>query len=119
MTTLQEYNREIQPKLRKLLELNDALKEWKAEDEEVQRMLDDIKESQAILKSYVEDKESNLIREINDLNTDIKLAVKAAAKGTQFKPAELKSYFVARAKESVGKVIDKGDMFAQLDKELE
>lgn len=118
MTTLIEYNKEIQPKIRKLLELNEALKEWKAEDEEVQRILEDIKESQAILKSYVEDKESSLIREINDLTTDIKLAVKAAAKGTNYKPAELKAFFTARAKESVEKVVSKGELFAQLDLEL-
>lgn len=118
MTTLIEYSREIGPKIRKLLELNEALKEWKAEDKTVQGYLEDIKEARASLKSYVEDTESGLIREINDLNTDIKLAIKAAAKGTNYKPAELKSFMVARAKESVEKVVGKGELFAELDKEL-
>lgn len=118
MTTLIEYSREIGPKIRKLMELNEALKEWKSEDEYVQELLQEIKNLQENLKSHIEDKEANLVREINDLNTDIKLAVKAAAKNTQYKPAELKAYFVARAKESVAKVVDKGELFAQLEIEI-
>lgn len=116
--TLLSYAQEIGPKMRKLIELNDALKEWKAEDEQVQEYMREIKDVQEALKGHIEDKESNLLREISDLNVDIKLAVKAAAKGTQYKPAELKAYFAARAKESVGKVVEKGELFQQLDSEL-
>jgi len=117
-TTMIEYSREIGPKIRKLIELNETLKEWKAEDAGVQQFAEDIKGLQEGLKSYIEDKESGLIREIADVSTDIKLAVKAAAKNTQYKPAELKAYFVARAKESVSKVVDKGELFAQLEIEI-
>ena len=118
MTTLTSYNQEIQPKLRKLFELQDALKEWAAEDQQVNVFKSMIADIQKEMKQYIEDKESNLVREINDLNTDVKLAVKAAAKGTAYKPAELMAYMKARAKESVEKVVGKGELFAELDKEF-
>ena len=117
-TTLIEYSREIGPKIRKLIKLNETLKEWKAEDAGVQQFLDDIKGLQERLKEYLAEKEEDLLEEIDALNLDIKLAVKAAAKNTQYKPAELKAYFVARAKESVSKVVDKGELFAQLEIEI-
>ena len=118
MNALLSYSKEIQPNIRKLLEKKDALNEWKKEDEHVQDCLREIKELQENLKAHVEDKESVLVREIADLEIDIKLAIKAAVKGTNYKAPDLKDYLFARAKESVAKVIDKGDLFAELDKEL-
>lgn len=118
MTTLISYSQEIGPMLRKQFELQDALKEWKAEDTEAQRLKNDIKDAQEALKKYVEDTEGNLVKEIADLALDVKLALKGAAKGSNYKPAELKAFFTARAKESVEKVVSKGELFQQLESEL-
>lgn len=118
MTTLIEYSREISPKIRELLEAKEVLKEQLEIDTEVVRIQNEIKESQQQLKGLIEDRHPNVVREIKALETDIKLALKAAAKGSDYKPAELKGYFVARAKESVEKVVSKGELFVQLESEL-
>ncbi len=118
MTTLISYSQEIQPLIRALLQKQETLKEWAAEDSEVLKQKEAIKESQEILKQYIESKESELVQEINALSTDIKLACKAAAKGSPYKAADLKAFFTARAKEAVDKVVDKGDLFFTLNKEL-
>lgn len=116
--TLLEYSREIVPLYIALNTKNEILKEWKADNAGVQKRLAEIKAAQDELKAYVEQTESGLTREIKDVMMDISLAVKAAAKGTPFKAPTLKAYFAARAKENVSKVIEKGDAFAELDKEL-
>lgn len=118
MTTLIEYNQEIAPKIRELLEAKEVLKEQLALDTEVVRVQDEIKAEQQVLKDMIEDRHPNVVREIKDLETDIKLALKAMAKGSDYKPAELKAFMMARAKESVAKVVDKGALFEQLDSEL-
>lgn len=116
--TLQEYNQEIQPALRTLFKKQDILKEWAADDTTVQDFKRDIKELQDKLKEYVEITESQLTREINDLKVDIKQAVKAAAKQSGYKPAELNAYFVARAKEKVEDTLNKAELFEKLNEEL-
>ena len=68
--TLVSYNQELQPKIRKLLELKDALNEWKKEDQHVQEVLGEIKELQDNLKQHIEDKESELLREIKDIEIE-------------------------------------------------
>lgn len=117
-TTLIEYSREIVPMFIALNEKKTTLKEWAAEDAVMQKMADDIKALQDAAKEYMEKVESTLVREIKDLETDIKEAVKGAARGANYKPAELKGFFAARAKDSVEKVVDKGEMFAELEKGL-
>ena len=115
MTTLIEYNREIQPKIKKLIELQEALKEWKAEDDLAREYVAEIKTIREALKSHIEDKESNLLREINDLKTDIKLAIDAAVNGTEYKAKDLKAYLVARATEKVEAVVAKAAIFEELE----
>lgn len=105
--------------IRKTLELKEALKEWIATDEEANEFAEEIKEVQARFKKYVEDKEAALLAEIKALELDTKLAIKGAAKASEYKPADLKTYFYARAKESVDKVVKKGELFDELTKELE
>lgn len=117
-TTLIEYNKEIIPKFLALATAKEILKDRMDTDDHVQKCLREIKELQDNIKAHLEDKESELIREIKDLETDIKLACRAAAKGTSYKPAELKGFFAARAKQSVEKVVSKGELFLELDKEL-
>jgi cytochrome P450 len=118
-TTLVEYSREILPKLRALDEKKALLKEWKDGDDEVQKHLQAIKDMQELLKNMIEEREADLLQEIKDLETDIKLACKAAAKNSPYKPAELKAFFIARNKEDgVSKVVTKGTLFEDLTKEL-
>lgn len=117
-TTLLSYNQEIVPQFISLGTKKEILKEFMADDEYVQECLGQIKEMQENIKAHVEDKEPELVREIKDLETDIKLAVSAAAKGTAYKPAELKGFFAARAKQSVEKVVGKGELFSELSKEI-
>lgn len=117
-TTLAEYNQEIQPKLRSMFKKQEILKEWAADDEQVQEYKREIKALQEVLKSYIEEVESELTREINDIKTDVKLAVKAAAKSSGYKAAELNAYFNARAKDKVDDVLHKADLFTRLHDEI-
>lgn len=112
------YAQEVLPNIRTLLKKQEILKEWKADDVEVQRRLQEIKDLQDSLKVYIEETESELVNEIKDLANDIKLACQAAAKGSNYKAAELKSYFTAKAKDKVGDVVEKGEMFLELQTEL-
>jgi len=112
------YSREVVPMFIALGTKKQILKEFMDEDEHVQETLAEIKALQESVKAYVEEKEPELTREVKALNTDIGLAVKAAARGTNYKAQELKAFFAARAKESVEKVVTKGEIFAELDKEL-
>ena len=116
--TLQSYNQEIQPNIRKLMEKQDALKEWAKENGKVLELKAQIKELQDELKAHIENTESELVREINDLQTDIKLAIKGMSKGSAYKPAELKAYLFARAKEAVDKTLEKAELFEALNKDL-
>lgn len=118
MTTLQSYNQEIQPQIRKLIEKQEALKEWAAENSEVLKYKTEIKELQEKMKAFIEDTETELIREIKDLSVDIKLAIKAASKGSAYKPAELKAYMFARAKAKVEDALDKAELYQALNEEL-
>ena len=102
-----------------LAESKEVMKEFMAVDTTIQEMLDEIKSIQQGIKDYVEDKKPDLVREIKAYQTDIKLACKAAAKGSEHKPAELKTFFAARAAERVKKVVAKGEAFQQLESEID
>lgn len=115
---LQAYNQEIQPKIRQLIKKQDILKEWANDDQKIAEYKEQIKELNDNIKKYIEETESELYREINDLKTDIKLAVKGAAKASGYKPAELNAYFVSRAKDKVEDVIEKGNIFESLNSAL-
>lgn len=116
--TLISYSREVVPMFIALNTANDILKEWKADEPTVQKILGEIKLLQESLKAYIEDTNSDLVREIKDLQLDIKLAIQSAAKGTAYSAPELKGYFAARAKEKVGDVVSKGELFSELEGEL-
>lgn len=116
--TLQEYNQEIQPALRTLFKKQEIIKEWAADDTFLNQKKAEIKAIQEEMKKYIEETESELTREINDIKTDVKLAVKSAAKASGYKPAELNAYFTARAKEAVEKTLDKAELFSKLNTEL-
>ena len=117
-TTLQEYNQEIQPKLRSLFKKQEIIKEWQKDDATIAEYKQQIAEMNENIKAYTEDKEAELIREISDLQTDLKLAIKGAAKASGYKAPELKAYFTARAKEAVDKTLEKAELFTQLNSEL-
>ena len=115
---LSEYAKEVLPKYRELATKKQILKEWAADDQTIAEFKEQIKEMNENIKSHIEDKESQLVREIKDLNTDISLACKAAAKGSEYELKDLKAYFKMRAEERVEEVVQKGMTFAKLDVEL-
>jgi len=115
---LVEYNKELQPKIRDLLKKQQIVKEWAAEDETIAELKAQIKEMNENIKSHIEDKESQLVREIKDLQMDIKLALKGACKGTDLKPAEVKAYMFARAQDKVDGVLEKATLFSSLEELL-
>lgn len=119
---LMSYSREIVPMARSIAEKKEALKDILEGDEEVaehQRYVNDAKEAldSAILENEEYQKAAQALKE---LVTEFKQAVKGAAKGTDYKPAELTAYFNARAKDkAVEKTINKGELFVALNEELE
>lgn len=116
--SLQEYNKEIQPMLHSISKKTEILNEWKKEDATIAEFKLKLKEIQEEMKKYVEDTESELVREINDLKTDFKLAVKGCAKSSGYKPKEINSFMIARFKQKVEEVKEKAELFDKLNNEL-
>lgn len=124
---LVEYNREIGPMIRTIEKKKQIIKDFKETDEKAVAMIENVKVSQAELKAYVEAENADVIKEIKELETELKEAVKAAARSTKdtaqpFTAGDLKPYFSARAKpvdmgkpKPVKKVIDKGETFVKLE----
>lgn len=115
---LSEYAKELLPKFRQLATKKEILKEWAADDQQVAKFKEEIKGIQEQMKAYIEDTESQLVREIKDLATDIGLGCKAAAKGSEYVLKDLKAYFKMRSEERVEEVVQKGKVFEALDVEL-
>lgn len=116
--TLVEYSRNIAPIIRDLNHQKELLADFKASDEKYLELAAEVKALQDAMKEYLEksDDGSEILEKIKDLSNDLKQAVKAAARGTDYKPAELKAFFQSRAKEDgVIKVVEKGSLFDELD----
>lgn len=116
--TLQEYAREVLPNFRALNTKTQILNEWKADDAFLNQKKVEIKAIQEEMAKYVEDTESQLVREIKDLKTDIGLAVKAMVKGTDYKAAQVKQYLATRAKDKVDDVLEKANLYSELEEVL-
>lgn len=119
--TLVEYSKEIAPRVRAVIKKKELLKDFKESDEHAIELAQTIKDAQALLKAYLEENDDSkeILEAIKEQTKELKLAIKAAAKVTEHKPAELKAFFTARAKEDgVKKVIVKGDKFEAITKEL-
>jgi hypothetical protein len=118
--TLIEYSREIQPMIRDVLYQKELLADFKASDEKAQTLAESVAEAQAELKKYLEsnDQSKDILDGIKAVENDIKVAIKGASRGTNYKPAELKQFLIARVKASVEKTVSKGELFSELDKEL-
>ena len=115
---LSEYAKELLPKFRDLAKKKLILKEWAADDQQIAKFKEEIKGIQEQMKAYIEDTESQLVREIKDLTIDIGGGCKAAAKGSEYELKDLKAYFKMRSEERVEEVVQKGKVFAALDVEL-
>lgn len=118
VATFVEYNKEIAPKLHSLLKKQEILKEWAKDDSEIAKFKDQIKELQDDMKEYIKETETELVREIDDLTIDIKEAIKAMCSGTEYKPAQVKTYLMARAKQKVEDAFEKAELFEKLEQEL-
>lgn len=115
---LSEYAKELLPKFRSVALKKQILKEWAADDQQIAKFKEEIKAIQEQMKAYIEDTESELVREIKDLSVDIGLGCKAAAKGSEYELKDLKAYFKMRSEERVEEVVQKGKVFEALDVEL-
>ncbi len=118
---LTAYSQEIAPMIRNLIKKKELLKDFKESDDKAIELAEAIKSAQADLKKYVEESEDGMeyLDDIKAIEIEIKQAVKAAGKASNYKPADLKAFFIARAKEdAVVKVIAKGDIFEDLKKLL-
>ncbi len=118
--TLLEYSREIGPMIRELIKKKEVLKEFVTENETVDEFKAQIKSVQDDMKKYLADHEDykDLYEAIAELENSIKQAVKGAERATdkKYPAALLKGYFVARAKETVEKTVEKGGQFTELTK---
>jgi septal ring factor EnvC (AmiA/AmiB activator) len=115
---LTAYNQNIQPIIRSIEEQSELLKLFKEENDGAAELVQAIKDAQEALKAYLEDDEesSGILEKKKALETELKEAISAAAKATDFKKADLAKYFKARSKEEgVEKVIDAGNVFTQLE----
>jgi len=130
MTTksaLREYSAEIGPLIRNIETKKQIIKDFKETDEKAVELVANVKAAQDELKAYVEEQNKDVLEELKSLNTELKEAIKGAARSTKdtarpFKAGELKPYFVARNKpvemgkqKPVEKVIVKGDTFEELE----
>ncbi len=116
---LSEYAKEVLPKFRLLATKKQIVKEWAADDDQINEYKSQIKEMRELIKERVKDVESELSREISDLTTDISLACKAAAKGSEYEAKDLKAYFKMRSEDRVDEVIAKGVTFDALNEEIQ
>ena len=117
-TTLIAYSQEIAPMIRAVAYQKELLKDFKDTDAKAVALAEAIKEAQQALKDYLDENDESkaIITSIKELETDLKEAIKGAAKGTDYKPAELKGYSIARSKDDgVVKVVDKGELFSELN----
>lgn len=117
-TTLIEYSRNIAPIVRNLAKQKELLADFKASDAKYIELTEEVKELQDAMKAYLEgtDDGKEILDEIKDISNDLKQAVAAAAQGSVYKAAELKQFFITRAKdEGVEKVVTKGELFDELD----
>lgn len=127
---LVEYSREIGPRVRAIEAKKQVIKDFKTTDETALALAENVATAQAALKAHVEKENDDIIKEIKELETELKEAIKGAARSTkgtdrEFKAGELKPYFVARNKpveqgkmKPVVKVITKGDTFELLEKKI-
>jgi hypothetical protein len=118
---LMGYSQEIAPMIRNLIKKKLILKDFKDSDERALELAELVKEAQAELKKYIEESEDGMeiIGDIKSIEREIKEAVQAAGKASNYKPKDLKAFFVARAKDdAVVKAIEKGTIFTDLKKLL-
>ena len=116
--TLLEINKSVQPILRDIAYQNELLKSFKETDEECVELQQKIKTIQEQLKARLsEAEESKDIKEkIAELEGDLKSYLDVAVQHfPDFDKKDLKAYFVARSKEKVADVINKGEVFENLD----
>lgn len=119
---LVEYTKEIMPLVRNVEYVKDQIKDFKESNEEINNILEEKKTLTDKINAIVEadDFGKELLEKLKVAENELKQAVKGAAKSVEgVKPAELKAYYKARAKdEGVKKVVVKGEKFDVLDKAL-
>ena len=121
MNKIKTYNPEIMTKLRESAIKADVIKDFKATNEGYLELMEKVKEAQTAAKEYLEKFENagEVTQEKKELDKEIKLAIQAAAEGTEYEEKDmfkvLTSYFKDRAKDKVKEKIDLGNEFCVLD----
>lgn len=117
-----EYSREILPMVRAIEAKKQELKEYKEQNEQVVNLQQAVKNAKEELASYLA-KDDNVIEftaELKDATKELKQALKSAARASGYKPAELKTFFFARAKDkAVEKAVEKGELFVKLASKID
>jgi hypothetical protein len=118
---IKQYNQEIQTLLRTSALKADIIKDFKATDQGYLDLMTAVKEAQDAAKAYLEKYENagEVIQEKKAIDKEIKLAIEAAAKGSEYEEKDklkvLTAYFKARASEKVTEKIVLGDEFEVLN----
>ena len=121
MNKIKTYNSEIMTKLRESAIKAELIADFKKTNEGYLELMEKVKEAQAAAKEYLEKFENagEVIQEKKELDKEIKLAIQAAAEGTEYEEKDmfkvLTSYFKDRAKDKVKEKIDLGKEFFVLD----
>ena len=118
---LQAYNQNIQPLITAIAHQAELLKDFKDSNEEAQDLIKAVKDAQEALKAFLEDHEdsSEIMENKKALETELKEAISAAAKDSNYKAVDLAKYFKTRNKKKTKNVIMAGVMFDELDNIIE
>ena len=118
---LQAYNQNIQPLITAIAHQAELLKDFKDSNEEAQDLIKVVKDAQEALKAFLEDcpDSAEIIDKKSELETELKEAISAAAKDSDYKAVDLAKYFKTRNKKKTKQVIMAGEMFDALDNIIE
>jgi hypothetical protein len=122
---IKSYNPEIQTLLRNSARKQELIKDFKATDQGYLDLMATVKEAQDAAKAYLEKYENagEVIQEKKAIDKEIKMAIEAAAKGSEYEEKDklkvLTAYFKARANEKVTEKIVLGDEFEVLNSIIE
>lgn len=116
------HTQEIMPLIRTLAKKKELVKDFLDNSDDVATLRQNIEVAKKALADFLEtnDDYKALVAEHKEAATGVRLALKTAKKVFDKKPAELKAYFSARAKQSgVEKVVKKAKLFEELSVKID
>lgn len=119
MTQLLNYNKEALINLSAQEEINELVKLFKTENEAYLKLVEEAKDLREQMKKLVEDDLSTELDQLKSLKKEFTQLVSSAAEALEKDKKTLGSFFKARAKNVVEDSIEKGNLFEELNNELE